>query len=212
MHGPGDHCGIVEIRIEVIRELKRPSAAGEMGTSHAPVARFIEQLLGLQPIERAHRCGARGLVTGFLHGEGGERGIPNRRDAGLAISAGGTHHQKLLYGAFCRDAPRIIRRITQDHHGFQGIDHRRENGAEAVLAIEASDKPTLGAPCRELAHGLGDQGVDHAADVVEQQECLRQHPGTFEVMPLLLGGRREQLADAEVARILGLGLQRAENE
>ena len=30
MHGPRHHGGIVEIRIEVIRELKRPAAAGQI--------------------------------------------------------------------------------------------------------------------------------------------------------------------------------------
>ena len=53
MHGPGNHGCIVEVRIEIIRELKCPTAAGQIGFSDAPIAGLIEQLLGLQPVERA---------------------------------------------------------------------------------------------------------------------------------------------------------------
>jgi hypothetical protein len=78
MHGPGNHGRVVEIRIVIVGKLKRPAAAREPWAIDLPISGFIQQLLGLQPVERAHRRHARLLITYFLHREAGKRAVPDR--------------------------------------------------------------------------------------------------------------------------------------
>ena len=137
MHGPHDDRGIIQIRIMRIGKLERPSAARHVGAVHAPIARLIAQLFGLEPVERA-RCGAdRRRVTRLLHGKTREPGVPNRRYAGLAIGAGRPDHEQLLQGQLRGHAARIVLRVPEYGHRFECVDHGREDGTDSILTIQA---------------------------------------------------------------------------
>src|SRR5271165_3713465 len=176
MHGPHDHGRVVEIRVVAVRELKSPTAPGQAAALHLPVSGLIEELPGLQPVERSNRRVGRGGVAGLLHRQSRERGVPDRRDTRLTVRARRTYHGQLLQGSFCGDAPRVVRRITQDHHRFQGIDHRRKDGAEAVFAVQPLEHPGFRAPGRGLAHARRNQGIDHAPEPIGRQKRLGQNP------------------------------------
>ena len=51
MHGPDDHCRVVEIRVMSVGELERPATARKIRPLHLPVARLVEKLLVFQPVE-----------------------------------------------------------------------------------------------------------------------------------------------------------------
>ena len=72
--------------------------------------------------------------------------------------------------AFRGHDTRIVIRVTQQQHGFQGVDHRREDRAEPVLAIQALEEPFLRAPGRLLAQALRHQRIHPADDFVDDEE------------------------------------------
>ena len=182
MHGPGDHGGIIEIRVVAVRKLKRPAAAGQCRAIHPPVPGFVQQLPRLQPVERPNRRLGRGRVADLLHRENGEGRIPNRRYAGLAVSARRPHDQELLQCALCGHTPRIVGGITENDHGFQGIDHGRKDGPETVFAVEPLEHPLLGQAGRAFAHARRNQGINQAPQSIRRQKHLGQETLAPEIM------------------------------
>ena len=80
-------------------------------------------------------------VAGLQQRMAGEPGVPDRRDAGLAIGLVGMHDQQLLDRA-ARDRPlRMIRRIAQRVEHHHAVRHRRIDRAEPVLAVEPLGRP-----------------------------------------------------------------------
>src|SRR4029077_18354945 len=75
----------------------------------------------------------------------GEPGIPDRRDAGLAIRLLLVHHQKLLDRSARDGALRVVLRIAEHREHHDAIGHRRKDRAESVFAVEALAHPGDGA-------------------------------------------------------------------
>ncbi len=125
----------------------------------------------------------------------------------MAVGARRSDHQQRLQRAPGRRHARVILRIAQQQQRLQRIDHRREDGAETVLPVQALEYPSFGPTRGAAAHGLRNQPIDVPHAVIQQPKRLRQPAratgGQMEVVPLLFGGRREQLANVNVARIPG---------
>ena len=217
LHRPGDHARVVQVRIKAVRELKGPAAAGQSRATDAPVPGLIAQLLRAQPLERAIRCAQGRDAPDRLHRQARQSRIPDRRHAGLAIGARGVDHQQFLEGSFSRHAARVIARIATQYQHLERINHRREDGTEAILAVQSLEDPGFRAACGERAHGLRDQRLDQVErESIHDQKDFGENAGPFrrqsKVVSFLLRRRREQLGDMNVARIARAWLVRAQDE
>jgi len=122
--------------------------------------------------------------------------------------------QQLVDAAQGRGARRMILRIAQRVVHQHDIDHRRKDGADAVLAVQPflDEGPSLrhGAGAQPLRkHRLDD--AQRRVDAAEQQE-----PGR--ALMRRLGGesdlrrrREKQFVNADAARVLRLDLQGREH-
>ena len=142
---------VVDVGIVRICVLERPAAGPDIGPARAPVAFDAQDLLRQQPFETFAGLGRGAIAADFEQGVTGERGIPNRRDARLAIALVLVHDQKLL-DRFACDRPlgmvfRIAKRVEHHH----AVRHRRENGAETILTVESLRNPRRCALDRALS-------------------------------------------------------------
>src|SRR5437660_1774919 len=76
VHRPGDGRGIVEVGVVAVGALESPAPAREVRTTRPPVARIVEQLPRLEPLESAESGGACAGGALLLHREACERGVP----------------------------------------------------------------------------------------------------------------------------------------
>ena len=84
LHAHDDDGGVVEIGIMRIGILEGPAAGPHSRALECPVALDRQLLQREQPIEPA-LCGRDIAATGFEQRVGSQRGVPDRRNAGLAI-------------------------------------------------------------------------------------------------------------------------------
>src|SRR5262249_38086427 len=112
----------------------------------------------------------RALAADFEQGMAGESGVPHRRIAGLAIGLLVPDNQELLDRESRDRTVRMIRRIAErvEHHDI--VDHRREDRADAVLAVEMLDRERHRVIDRALADALGNQRIDDAQNDIDAAE------------------------------------------
>src|SRR5215831_20944201 len=98
----------------------------------------------------------------------GQRGVPNRRQAGLAVASLSIEDEKLTNRSQCRCVVRMIGLVTQTVKHHRGICHCRENAAKTVQAIEAlgdEDDSLFNRPsprvCREERLSDTKQPIEH---------------------------------------------------
>ncbi len=103
--------------------LKRPATAGQAGMRIAPVARLIGNLTLRQPIECATYWLIQLRLLGRLQGKTGQAGVPDRRNARLAISDFFFFDQQLVYCLACRDQQRVIGFVAQQAQRQVGVHH-----------------------------------------------------------------------------------------
>src|SRR5207244_13567558 len=125
------------------------------GPARGPVAFDVQDLLRQQPFETFAGLVGGAIAADFEQGVTGERGIPNRRDARLAIALVLVHDQELLDRLAC-DRPLgmvfpIAKRVKHHH----AVRHRRENGAETILIVEVLRNPCRCARGRAWSHTFG---------------------------------------------------------
>ena len=132
-----DDGGVVHVGVVGVVVLERPAAGLDIGAADSPVAFQVEDLAFGQPgAGGLHGFGGqRGAVGGFGHGVAGQAGIPDWRDAGLAIGFGAVIDEELAHrepgdGGFGRRG-RVAQRVV--HH--DAVGHGGINGAETVLAV-----------------------------------------------------------------------------
>ena len=140
IHRHDDDRGVVDVGIMRVGVLERPSARPHVRTPHRPVALDVEHLQRFQPFETLQR-GAFGLgAAGFEQCMGDERGVPHRRDAGLAIGLVVMNNEQAL-DRFARGLHmRIVRRVTEHVEHQEAVDHGRKDRAETVDAVETFDR------------------------------------------------------------------------
>ena len=135
--------------------LERPAAGPQIGPPRDPVAAHVEDLLRGEPVEAALGLGRRALAADFQQRVANQAGVPDRRDAGLAIGLVLVHGQKLLDG-FARDgALRMVFRIAEHVEHHHAVGHGGENRAQAVLAVEPLGHPGDGAIESALPRAFG---------------------------------------------------------
>jgi len=82
------HGGVVHVGVVRVFVLERPTARPQAGTTHRPVAGNVQNLTIRQPAAGVIVRDAR-----LRHGVAGERGVPNRRQTGLAVGTGFVYNQ-----------------------------------------------------------------------------------------------------------------------
>ena len=137
IHGHDDDRRIVQIRIMGVAILEGPTAGTHLGAPLGPIALHLQLLQRLQPGEPTPRGGHCLLGAHLHHGVGDERGVPDRRDAGLAVGLVLADHQKLVDRATGDGAMGMLRRIAQRVIHHHGIRHGGVDRAQPVLAVQA---------------------------------------------------------------------------
>ena len=204
IHRHRDDGGIVDIGIVRVGVLEGPAAGADIGPPCDPVAADIEHLLRHQPIEATLDLRDRVLAADLQQSVAGEPGIPDRRDAGLAIRLVLVHGQKLLDRLARDGAMRMIFRIAERVKHHHAIRHRRKNRAEPILAIEVFDRPGDGTVDGALARRFREHRLGRAQDVVdaaEEPEPRRFLLRRFRRRADAARRRDEKLIDADVLRV-----------
>ena len=132
MQEHGDDGGIVHIGIMRVFVLERPSARPQTGTADSPIAGEGGDLFFQQPL-----AGGLDVPSGLDHRMTGEAGVPDGRQAGLAVRAVLCLHQQFPHRPPGDGRVRVVWWITErvEHHhavGDGGID-----AAQSVVAVEA---------------------------------------------------------------------------
>src|SRR5205823_225944 len=109
---PGDGRGVVEVGVIAVGALESPAPAREVRTTRPPVARIVEQLPRLEPLESAERCGACAGGALLLHREARERGVPDGRHARPTVGARVVLDQELFQRALRAATVRMIRGVS----------------------------------------------------------------------------------------------------
>ncbi len=195
--------------------LEGPAARPDVGTPSGPVALHVEDLERLEPVER-RLYRRRPRVPARLHQRmSGERGVPDRRKAGLAVGLIVLDHEEALDRLTRRDEMRMIGRVAQRIEHQDGIRHGGIDPAETVLAVEALGHESRGGVNgaaaqrrRKVRLGALEQPVDRAEDFHPCPRLMRAR------RPLAHGLRRrgEQFRDRDAARIGGARLQSLQHE
>ena len=132
------------------------------------------------------------IAAGFQHRVRGQRGVPDRRDAGLAIGLVVLDHQQLVDRPPRDGAVGMVVRIAERVVHHHAVGHRRIDRAEPVFAVQPLlDEVDRGLD-RALARRLRKQRLgraQHNIDAAEEQE-----PRPFLVTGLL--HRRRPIAAA----------------
>ena len=134
---------------------------GSAGAIALPIAGLLEQLLrrAASAVHDRHAVAAAPEPSSCI------------ANAARAVSHIGETHgwQYALLGSltssFCSArlapiTPRIIARVPEYHQSLERIDHRGENGPEAVLAVQSFEYPGLSASRRAPAQRLGNQRIE----------------------------------------------------
>ena len=155
-----DRGGVVEIGIMRVGVLERPAARPQIRAAAPPSRRRRRA-----PASPASQSSARGATpveprVADLHQRmAGERRIPHRRQAGLAIGALAVERRAACGSPPPRSRSSDGRRIAEAIEHHQRVRHRREDAAEPVLAVEPlgdeSDGLVDRAPARRSAGNNG---------------------------------------------------------
>ncbi len=174
----GNRGGVVEIGVMRVGVLERPAARPQPGTGRGPVADRVEHLLVGEPVDRAADRRRKPRVADLHQRVAGERAVPHRREAGLAVAVLAVEDEQLADRSGGGGAIGMIRRISQAIEHHQRVRHRREDAAEPVLAVEP----------------LGDEG-----DRLVRWRAAAGPPGTS-ARPAAAAGRAGQRRDRPARR------------
>ena len=204
VHRHDDNGCIVEIGIVRVVVLERPASRTHARPLLDPVALDIENLLGLQPVQRGLCRRHFLLAADFDHRMCGQRGIPDWRHAWLAVSLVVLDDEQVLDRLPRQHIMRVILRITEQIVHHHGVGHRRENRTQTVNPVEALGDERHGLVDGALTRGFREQRIDNAQDLVEKIEArkpeltlmrrLRRHADRLRVF-------QEQFIDTDAERI-----------
>ena len=117
--------------------LKGPAARPQPRACRRPIADGIQHLLVGKPIERLSELGCEACLADLHQRMASQRGVPHRRQAGLAVALLAVDDDQLAQCRLGGDAVRMIRRIAKAIEHHQRIGDRRKNAAKPIFAIEA---------------------------------------------------------------------------
>ena len=170
------HHGIVGVRIIFVLVLEGPTAGFNARDVHSPVA-LEAHFLFLQP--RGGLLQSRMILrqAGFGEGDGGDGGVPDGRKAGLDAKILRVIHKeagKVAVGFFHE---RVIVRVTESAQGHHGIEHGREDGAEAFAPLAHSlDHPGFGGLQRPPAERVNGELVVELQEFVAPEKKVPPSP------------------------------------
>ena len=152
--GERDHCGVVDVGIEIVLELEGPAAGRELGAAHGPVAAHGD-LLVLEPLGRAHERGVLGAETRVAQRQHGEAGVPDRRLAGLGPEAAALVDDE-PFPALDRSAQGLVLEAVAERDQHQDRpDPWRLDPAPRAVRLLVGPHPALCLPERSAAKARG---------------------------------------------------------
>src|SRR5258708_2994515 len=119
----------------------RPPPWPRPGPPRDRVAAHVEDLLRPQPVEAALDLCHGTVAADFQQRVANQAGVPDRRDAGLAIGLVLVHGEKLFDRCAGDGALRIALRIAERVEHHDAVGHGGEKLAEAVLRVEPPAHP-----------------------------------------------------------------------
>ncbi len=197
----------------VVIVLEGPAARAHAGPLLGPVARDLEHLSRLEPGERG--IGARfiGVAARLHHRMRGEHGVPDRRDAGLAIGFLRADHQQPLDRLPRGGARRMVLGIAQAVEHHHAVRHRRIDRTEPVDAVDPLDHPVGTGLDRPRAQLFRPQPVAGLEQPVEPVEALGPDPlRVRRLRGAARGAAGIELVDLDAARVARERLERAEHQ
>jgi hypothetical protein len=168
-----------------------------------PVAHGLGDLALQQPVGGLVQHRAVRVLAGLEQGMGRQTGIPDRRQAGLAIGDVRAAVVEQLVDRLARgDELRVVARPAQGLEGHHHIGHGREDATQSVLSVQARDDELdrfldrpLPAAQGEAAPGGPEQGVEPGEEYA-QRVAGRVHRVTLPVRMM-----QEQLVHAHAPRV-----------
>ena len=130
-----DDGGVIDIGIMVVAVLEGPPSGTQARPARGPIALDLENLTIEQPFDAPADGFAVFQLTGLHQRQHRKAGVPDRRNAGLAIAFVGSEHQELPDGLHGRLPPRVVFGITEGGLRHQRVRHRRKDAAETAFAI-----------------------------------------------------------------------------
>ena len=213
IHRHGHDGGVVEVGIISVFILERPAAGAKAGALVGPVADDIEHLALAQPVERLSRSSLRILAADFEHRVRGERGVPHRRNARLAVDFVVGDHQQLVDCGPGSGAGGVIGWVAERVEHHHRIGHRRIDRSQPVLAVEPLDHPVATVINRAAPKRLGPQAGTSSEDRVEQVEPPAPVPlHRLRLAAQPSGLAAEQFVDHHLLGIARARLQRAQHQ
>ena len=215
--GVSDDGRIVDIGVVGVFKLECPAAAFDVRPTNAPIPGVIGQLLarkpGQSPIQGVLSSCILIETAAFLKRKTRQARIPDRGDARLAIGFVVLDDQKSLDGfagdfavgvIFC--IPKVIQRLI-------GVDHGREDGPEAIDAIQALDEPVAGLEGRLCAELFRNEALKAKSDALEPKDHLAERRLDMgEVIALKFRFNGKEFADVRALGIPRRDLVAAEDK
>jgi hypothetical protein len=202
---------VVDVGIAGVFVLECPAARTHAGPARRPVAGRVEDLQRQQPVEAAsRRVDGRGHAR-FQQRMAHQRRVPHGRQAGLAIRFVAAVDEQAVDGAPGDAGLRCAEQVEHLH----GIDHGREDAAQAVFAVQARPHERGRLLERMPAHARGHARREQPQlrlDRAEQPEPQAVLVRRARRQSQALRRREEQLANTHAARIFRARPQRAQHE
>ena len=190
--------------------LERPAAGPQPRTDRRPVADRIEHLLVGEPIERLPDRGCEPRLASLHQRMTGERSVPHRRQARLAIALLAVDDDELAERRGGGDPVGVIRRVAEAIEHHQRVGDCRENATEPILAVEPLCNESDRLVDRASASLGGEHRLAKPHQAVEQGEGVAGHRRCRRRDPVAdgLGRLDKQLGDPDAVRVARLGAQR----
>src|SRR5262249_53931251 len=122
----------------------------DIGPARGPITFHVEDLPWRQPVEAFVDLRNGAIAACLEQAMTGERGVPDRRNARLAIDLVLVHREKLVDGSTRGRALGMMLRITERVEHHHAVRHRRKNRAQTVFAVETLRHPSDRAVARAL--------------------------------------------------------------
>ncbi len=195
--------------------LERPAARPHVGTLDRPVALDVEHLERREPVERRPHGLSPGFASSLKQRMSGERRVPHRRQAGLAIGLVLADDEKLLDRLARHREMRMIRRVAERVIHQHTVRHGGIDRAKTILAIEALGHESFRRGDGAAAQGDRKERLGALQEPVDPAKELHGSPslvGAGRPLAHCLRRSREQLPDRNAAPIDGAGFQRLQDQ
>ena len=199
------HHGVVRIRVVDVVELEGPAARLGVRVLVPPIAAQRRDFLAHQPLRGAPQRRVLRAQPALAERDHIDRRIPDRREARLDAEILRIIHQQPFEIALRLHVERMVRGIAKRLQRDERVQHRREDGAQAVAPLaHALDHPGFGAaPARRCRKGFQGSRPSTFSSLSQRRKKFRQlqkRRSLCSPEELLLAARRVELVQLLLRR------------